>query len=184
MAVHGGPLDSVRPLPYDAARMNAFLGVLFRWLHIVPAAIVIGGVFVMRVVLPIGLMALDNPEQRHAVFLRCRRVFKMTMHTCILLLLISGLYNTWSNWDAYKVTVPWSHAFGDPHVILGVTVMVLAIVALAGKEPPKSHKTLMAVNLALLMFVVLAAGLTKWVREHPATFGGHNAPPPPPAGRR
>ena len=150
--------------------MNAFLGVLFRWLHIFPAAVAIGGVFMMRVVVPIGLMAIDNPEQRQAVFLRCRRAFKMTMHPCILLLLVSGAYNTYTNWGAYQQTVPWSHAFWGPHVILAVTFIGIVLYVLAGKEPPKSHKSLMTVNLALLVLVVLAAGLTKWVREHPKAF--------------
>jgi len=160
----------LRPFRYDAARMNAFLGVLFRWLHIVPAAIVIGGVFMMRVVVPIGLTALDRPEQRHAVFLRCRRVFKMTTHPCILFLLVSGAYNTWTNWGAYRQTVPWSHAFWGPHLIMGVIVIGIALYVLAGKEPPRSHKSLMTANLVLLMLIVLAGGLTKWVRDHPAAY--------------
>lgn len=156
--------------------MNAFLGVLFRWLHIFPATIAIGGVFMMRVVVPIGLMALDDPEQRQAVFLRCRRVFKMAIHSCILLLLVSGAYNTYTNWGAYKQTVPWSHAFWGPHVILGLTVMAIALYVLVGKEPPRSHKQLMTVNLLLLVLVVLAGGLTKWVRDHRADFQRTNPP--------
>ena len=157
--------------------MDAFLGVLFRWLHIVPAAIVIGGVFVMRVVLPIGLSVVE-PDHQQTVFLRCRRVFKMAVHTSILFLLVSGGYNTWSNWAIYKETVPWSHAFWGPHVVLGLTAMAISLYVLAGKEPPKSHAKLMAGNLVLLLIVVFAASATKWVRDHPARYYHHSVAVP------
>lgn len=149
--------------------MHMFLSVLFRWLHVFAAAIAIGGVFVMRFVLPVGLNLIDA-EQRQSVFLKCRRIFKLTIHPCILFLLVSGVYNTWGNWNAYRTTVPWSHAMWGPHVILGLTVIGISLYVLAGKQPPKSHRGLMTANFVLLMLVVLAAGLTKYVREHPSQF--------------
>jgi putative copper export protein len=148
--------------------MHAFLSVLFRWLHIVPAAIIIGGVFTMRVILPIGLRALDDP-QRATVLLRCRRVFKMTVHTCILLLLVSGIYNTIANWPAYRATLPMSHAFWGPHVILGLLAIGISLYVLAGHQPPPAHQRWMAINLGVLLVVVLLADLTKWVRDRPAS---------------
>jgi uncharacterized membrane protein len=150
---------------YDAP-MAAFLTVLFRWLHIIPACLAIGGAVFMRLVLPVGLAALDDPQQRQAVFLRCRRVFKMLIHTCILLLLISGSYNAWRNWAAYHEAIPLSHAFFGLHVILALMVFGISIAVLMGKEPPASHRKLMAVNLVLLALLVAAGSTLKWVRDN------------------
>jgi uncharacterized membrane protein len=146
--------------------MNAFLGILFRWLHIIPACLSIGGVFFMRIVLPVGLSVLP-PEQQKPVFLKCRRVFKFVIHPSILLFLITGPYNAWKNWTAYHNAIPASHAFFGLHVLLAIAVFAISLVLLAGKEPPVMHKKWMTVNLALLMFVVAAASALKWSREHP-----------------
>jgi hypothetical protein len=148
--------------------MHAFLSVLFRWLHIVPVAILIGGVFTMRVILPVGLKTLEE-SQRSMVLLRCRRVFKMTVHTCILLLLASGIYNTIANWPAYQARLPMSHAFWGPHVILGLLAMGILLYVLAGRQPPPTHQRWMAISLGLLLLVVLFADLTKWVRDQPTS---------------
>ena len=145
--------------------MNAFLGVLFRWLHVIPACLVIGGVFFMRFILPAGL-ALLPPEQQKPVFLKCRRIFKFVVHPSILLFLISGTYNAMANWAAYGNAKPLSHAFFGLHVLLAAAVFTIALVMLAGKEPPKPHKQWMTVNFVLLLLVVAAAGALKWVRDH------------------
>ena len=147
-------------------RMAAFLTVLFRWLHIIPACLAIGGAVFMRLVLPVGLAALDDPQQRQAVFLRCRRVFKMVIHTCILLLVISGSYNAWNNWHWYDNAIPKSHIAFGLHFILALLVFGISIVVLMGKEPPASHRKLMAVNLILLALVVAAGSSLKWVRDN------------------
>lgn len=152
--------------------MTAFLGILFRWLHIIPACLSIGGVFFMRIILPVGLTVLP-PDQRKAVFLRCRRVFKFVIHPSILLFVISGIYNYIGNREAYHRVHPVavSHALFGIHVLLAIIVFTISLILLAGKEPPVMHKQWMAVNLALLMFVVVTASTLKWVRDH--------APPAP-----
>ena len=146
--------------------MDAFLGILFRWLHIIPACLAVGGVFFMRIVLPAGLAVMTDAEQKKAVFLRCRRVFKMVIHSSILLFLISGTYNAIANWPKYHVTIPLSHALFGSHVLLALVVFTIALFVLAGKEPPASHRQLMMVNLVLLFIVVATAGGLKWVRDH------------------
>src|SRR4051812_5231171 len=93
----------------EGSGMSAFLAVLFRWLHVIPACLAIGGVFFMRIVLPVGISGLE-PASRQVVYLRCRRVFKMMIHASILFLLVSGVYNLIGNRDAYHRTLPTSHA--------------------------------------------------------------------------
>lgn len=145
--------------------MNAFLVLLFRWLHIVPAAVAIGGLFVMRFVLPAGLKLIE-PEAARVVFLRCRRVFKICVHASIFFLLVSGVYNSWSNWGTYHRAIPLSHAWFGMHLLLAVTAIVISLVILAPKEPPASHGTWAGVTFAVLLLAVAAAGCLKWVRDH------------------
>src|SRR5688572_135793 len=144
----------------------AILAVLFRWIHVISACIAIGSIFFMRIILPIGLLQLD-PEPRQAVFLRCRRALKMVIHPAILLLLISGIYNSTANWSQYKLNPAGTHSLWGMHMLLAAIVFTISLVMLAGKEPPKSHRKWMMGNLVLLMVVVAIASTLKWVREHP-----------------
>src|SRR5258708_32707340 len=150
--------------------MSVCLAVMFRWLHVIPACLIIGGVFFMRFVVPVGLGVVEDPAQRQVAYLRCRRVFKFVVHPSILLLLVSGIYNLLGNRDAYHRTLPMSHALLGLHVLLALAVFTISLILLAGKEPPPTHRKWMMVNLVLLMFVVASASTLKWVRDH--------APPP------
>jgi uncharacterized membrane protein len=140
------------------------LTVLSRWLHIISAVLAIGGTFFMRVILPLGLAQAD-PASREAVFLRCRRAFKMTVHPCILFLLLTGTYNTMRAWPDYKLNTRLMHGLWGPHMIFGLVAITLSIVLLAGKQPPKWHKRGAAINLAILFTVVLLASTLKFVRD-------------------
>ena len=83
--------------------MDEFLGVLSRWLHIIPACLAIGGAVFIRFILPVGLSVLET-EQQKIVYLRCRRIFKMLIHTSILLLLLSGTLAT-KAFQAYQRSI-------------------------------------------------------------------------------
>jgi uncharacterized membrane protein len=138
--------------------------VLSRWFHIMSAVLVIGGTFFMRVILPLGLAQAD-PASREAVFLRCRRVFKMLVHTCILFLLLSGAFNTWRACDDYKLNRPLMPGLWGTHFFLGLTAMVIALILLAPKQPPKWHKTGAAINLVILFLAVAIASTLKYVHD-------------------
>lgn len=147
--------------------------VLSRWLHVISAALVIGGLFFIRVILPLGLAQAD-PASREAVFLRCRRAYKMTVHPCILFLLLTGAFNTWRAWPDYKLNTKLMHGLWGPHLFLGLTAIVISLVALAPKQPPKWHKTAAAANLVILFLAVALASTLKFVRDttvknHPTT---------------
>ena len=148
--------------------MNEFLGILFRWLHIIPACLTIGGLFFLRFILPVGLSVLP-PDQEKAVFLRCRRVFKFVVHPSILLFLISGAFNAMKNWSIYHQAIPMSHALFGLHVLMALVFFAIALIMLAGKEPPAMHKQWMMVNFVLLLLAVAAASSLKWVRDHTAS---------------
>src|SRR5258706_7099182 len=154
----------------------AVLVILSRWLHVIAATLAIGGTFFMRVILPLGLAQADAAS-RDAVFLRCRRAFKMVIHTCVLLLVLTGAFNTWRNWDDYKLNRPLMHGLWGPHMLLGVIAIVIALLLLGPKQPPKWHRTGAAINLFILFVAVLLASTLKYVRDKAI----RNPPSPPPA---
>jgi uncharacterized membrane protein len=142
----------------------SILIILSRWLHVTSAILAIGGLFFMRVILPLGLAQADAAS-REAVFLRCRRVFKMLIHTAVLLLILTGAFNTWSNWGDYKLNTRLMHGLWGPHMLLGLIAMIISLVLLAPAEPPKWHKTGALINLILLLTAVFLASSLKFVRD-------------------
>jgi uncharacterized membrane protein len=135
-----------------------------RWLHVVSACLVIGGVFFIRFILPPALKLLDDALAR-SVLLAARRTFKMLVHSAILLLLLTGIYNSWLAWDKYNLDKAVLHALWGTHVLLAAFAITISLYVLAGREPPKSQRKLMAVNFAILLLVVAAASSLKWARE-------------------
>jgi cytochrome c oxidase assembly factor CtaG len=130
------------------------------------ACVLVGGIVFMRLILPLGLATLDPVPQKE-VYLRFRRAFKIVVHSAILLLLISGIYNAWRNWDWYSQAEarPWAHALFGLHILLGVSAFALALVLTAGPQPPRWHRTGMAVGVGLAVLIVAAGAGVKWARE-------------------
>ena len=145
---------------------NTVLVILFRFLHVATACVAVGGVFFIRVVFPVGLKSLDSESSR-TMLLRTRRVFKMVMHTCILLLLISGTYNAVLYWPGYTQAGPGiGHGLYGLHLLLALIVFGVALWMLVGAEPPADHQKWMAINVVLVFLTVAAASTLKYVREH------------------
>lgn len=138
--------------------------ILSRWVHIVMACLVIGGVFFARFIFARELRVLE-PEPARQLLLRTRRKFKMLIHTAILLLLITGIYNTYLAWDNYKLDEAVLHALWGTHILLAALAFAISLYVLAGAQPPRAHRTLMAVNFVILLLVVAAASTLKWARE-------------------
>ena len=142
----------------------AIVDILFRWLHVVSAVLAVGGAFFLLVALPRGIGPLDS-EQREAVFLRCRRAFKFVVHPSILGLLVSGVYNTYRNWDWYLVNPKLMHAFFGVHLLLALVVISISLWLLAGREPKRGHRTWLKANVFLMLLTIAAASSLKWARD-------------------
>src|SRR5215510_2884806 len=112
--------------------MNPVLIVILRWLHIIPAAIVIGGMVFMRFVLPAATRPLGD-EQAREVFLRARRIFKIMLHASILFLIITGVINSIRFYPAYVQHRPVAIGLWHTHMFLAVIVFVISFWNLAGK---------------------------------------------------
>jgi uncharacterized membrane protein len=147
------------------AAMHIFLTILSRWAHVATACVAIGGVFFMRVLVPYGLATLD-PVPRKAAFLRLRRIFKMVIHTSILLLLVTGIYNSYLNWDAYNAIPSLAQPLWGMHVLIALCIFAIALYVLIGAEPPAQHARWMGINLALMVLLLAVAATLKYVREH------------------
>ena len=126
---------------------SAWLVILFRWLHLTAAAVVVGGVFYARIVVPIALRSeidANDPGVR-AVLLRGRRAFKMAVHTCALFLLLSGTYNAVLNWPAYTQLGPAvGHSLFGLHLLLGLTALGVLIWVQVPRQPRASDLPWMA----------------------------------------
>jgi uncharacterized membrane protein len=146
--------------------MDMALSILSRYLHVVPAMLVVGGLVFMRLILPAALERSElSSEAREAVFLRCRRVFKMVVHTSIALLVLSGAYNSYRLWGQYKADTAVFHPLWGTHLLLALVVFGLAIVVTKGERPPAAHRSISAAMLGLLLLLILIASTVKQVRE-------------------
>ncbi len=144
--------------------MQATLDIIFRWMHIMAACLAVGGAFFMRFLLPIGMRELD-PETRESVFLRTRRAFKFVVHPAILAFLVSGIYNTLRVWPRYREHRGLAHGLFGAHLLLALAVITISLILLAGREPRRSHRGLLKLNVVLMVLAIAAASSLKWVRD-------------------
>ena len=140
--------------------------ILWRWLHVISACLLVGAAFLVYAIVPWALLDLET-QARESALLRLRRGFKMLVHVCSLLLLISGTYNAIGNWRAYGRNIPLTHALFGPHLLLGLVIFALLVVMLARRVPRPSDRTWLGATVALLFITVAIASALKYAREHP-----------------
>ena len=143
------------------------LVVVSRWLHVMSAILAIGGAFFLRVVLPPALAQADAAS-RDAVLRRARRIFKIVIHVCATLLLLSGAFNSWRNFGDYtrlRESPALMHALWGTHMLLGLVAIGISIWLLAPKEPSKNNRKWLTVNLVILFLAVALASTLKNVRD-------------------
>src|ERR1051325_9174789 len=141
--------------------MNPVLIVILRWLHIIPAAIAIGGTIFVRFGLPAAIRSLPE-ETASEVFLRARRIFKIMLHASILFLIISGVINSIRFYPAYVQHRPLAIALWHTHMFLAVIVFVFSFWSLAGKTPPASHRAAGMANVILLLLLVAVSATLQY----------------------
>ncbi|MCC6424998.1 MAG: hypothetical protein IT447_16105 [Phycisphaerales bacterium] len=118
-----------------------------RWLHVLCACIVVGGIFWMV------LAPSAAPRGR---------AFKPVLHGSILLLILTGSFNAWRAWGQYNLWPGVLHGVFGMHLIVALAAIVLVIVATAR---PIFNGKLLAWGVALLFVVVLLASTLKGLRE-------------------
>lgn len=140
--------------------------ILVRWVHVICAALLIGGTFFLAFLLPGRASGDEGTGADDSWFLRARRAFKITTHACILFLLLSGAYNAYGNWQVYKQNPAQSHSLFGSHVLVGIVSLVLLAVLFARRQPRPTERTWLRVTVILLFLTVLVASSLKYVRDH------------------
>jgi uncharacterized membrane protein len=144
--------------------MNLVLSLVFRWLHIGPAIVLVGGTaFMLFVLLPAAKELPDAEHQklRAAVLKR----WKQFVHVGIGLFLISGFYNY------LAIQGPLHKGDGMYHMLMGMKMlMALGVFGiaeimvgrskLADKFRQNSSKYL-AINLTLAVAILMLSGFLK-----------------------
>jgi len=136
---------------------NEILILVFRWLHLVPATILVGGTIFLRCA-----YRPSEPSSEQSENVR-RRWAKLVMLS-VALLLLSGLYNT--AWISIKYELP-----GHYHMLLGVKILLALAVfflvsVLSGRSDLAAkfrNKEAMWLNVTvfLAVAVVMLGGVMK-----------------------
>lgn len=140
------------------------LPLIFRWLHIGPAIVLVGGAFFMLVVLHPALSVLPEDERaklRAAVIKR----WKLVVHVGVLLFLVSGFYNY------IVVQVPLHKKDGLYHglmglkMLLGISVFFIAE-AMVGRSKlaekmRQNAPRFLVISVSLAMVIMLISGFLK-----------------------
>lgn len=156
-------MDSVPPLD-----------VLFRWIHVGSAIVVLGGSVFIRFVLLNALSGMDE-ETAKDVRARVVKIWKRFVHAGILLFIISGFYNY------VMVSIPNHKGDGLYHALLGTKIILAFIVfflasALVGRSSTfawirSNIKIWLLVTISLAALIVAISGFVK-VRGIVPSSGG------------
>lgn len=125
------------------------LSVLSRWVHVISACLLIGGLFFLWRIAP---RSWDDP----AVDGR----FKRTIHFVAALLILSGAFNAWRAWGMYSLAPGVLHGVFGLHGLIGVIVIVLVEIAAS-----RRRGGLLTTALLLAVVAALAASSLKSMRE-------------------
>jgi len=164
------------------------LSVSSRWVHIVGATLIVGGVLFFQWVVPLATSDLRE-EQQLAVFGRCRWLFRRVLWISVIGLLVSGAYSLWRLWPIYVrdessspilwlTPLPWALS----HLALGLVGFALAFRITAGRNLLDRPVVWLRVTLTILLIGVFLASAARHVRiqarEHTDAFRANYHPTP------
>lgn len=148
-----------------------WVAVLFRWLHIIPAIVLLGGTIFMR---SVALPAMAGQGNAATWLGAVRAKWAMISGVCIALLLVSGLWNFFMyRMEEVRDTGSLYHAlFGVKALLaLGVFFIVSALTGRSAMFEPMRAKPGKMLSLAAAMgltIVLISGVLRKVERAAPA----------------
>lgn len=137
--------------------------VVFRWLHVGTAIVVVGGSFFLRFVL--SPAAAELPDDQHDLLRdRVLGTWKKIVHVGILLFLLSGFYNYFRAMGVHKGDGLY-HALVGTKIILAFVVFFIAS-ALIGRSAKfeamrQNRKKWLGVIVLLAGIIVAISGFVK-----------------------
>ena len=142
---------------------SQLLGLLFRWLHIIPMAVLVGGTIFMR----LALVPASNENPRAAEFREAiRRRWAKWVGISVLFLLVSGLYNAVTKIMAFDLPSTY-HMLVMVKLALGFVVFFIA--ALLSGRSEKAQKLReqemkwLNILCAIMLILILVAGYMKFL---------------------
>ena len=141
--------------------IKEILALVFRWLHIVPAILLVGGTLFMRFSLvPAASESNASPELRESI----RRRWSKLVMISVLFLLVSGLYNAAMKAIGFELSVMYN-ALLLIKIVLALAVFYLTAV-LSGRSATaqkfrERESYWLNVLCALMIAIVLIAGYMK-----------------------
>ncbi len=165
--------------------LPTILFLLNRYIHIVAGTFLVGGTLFYEMVLPIAIADLRS-EHQLAVIGRARWVFRRIVMWCAALLMLSGIFATARNWDAYsgdersmfgeviatarsvkiEGLAPWQNprTWVIGHELLGVLGLVIAVSLVVGQRPPEKPIRWMRLGLMILLIAIFMGSATRNAR--------------------
>ena len=149
--------------------MDNIISLISRWMHILPAVVMVGGaIFTQLVLCP----ALDGNDPENAVKQQVKRKWSKVIMICALLLLLSGLYNTMVIFGADDKPGGMYHGLFALKLVLVFAIFYISSM-LAGKSDAalkfqEKEAFWGKLNMYAAIIVVLLAGGMKMVPRTPA----------------
>ncbi len=137
------------------------LGLLFRWLHIIPMAVLVGGTIFMR----LALVPASNENPRAAEFREAiRRRWAKWVGISVLFLLVSGLYNAVTKIMAFDLPSTY-HMLVMVKLALGFVVFFVAALLSGRSEKAQKFREQemkwLNILCAIMLVLILVAGYMK-----------------------
>lgn len=170
----------------DLSLWNVWMNVLYllsRYIHVVAAMLLVGGILFYEMVVPIAISDLRE-ESQVAVFARARWVFRWVIWIAAAMLIITGIHLTIRRLHVYieseflpspaGIRDPYFSQFAWPlqtgwwwaaHVMSAVIAILIALYLVAGNRPPIHPLGWLRMDLMILLVVVFFAVVTRQVDQ-------------------
>jgi len=145
------------------------INLLFRWMHILPAIIAVGGSIFMRFALLPAVTGLPDAE-RKTFHEAVRSRWAKWVAGAILFLLISGFYNFIWNTKTYKLPPVYQMMFGIKFLLaLGVFALASILSGRSGlaQRMRQNPRPWLNLNVTLAIMVVLISGAMRTMNHGP-----------------
>ena len=149
----------------------SLLVLVMRWAHILAAVTAVGGILFMRFVLMPSAVAVLDDETHQKLRAAIVKRWQHVVHTCILLFLVSGLYNYLAVTRFLHSDQPVYHMLFGVKFILAMVIFALALglTSTRGWAAPLrgNAKFWMSVLAGLAIVVIAISGVLRGLPHGP-----------------